>query len=104
MDTQSPRFTLNAQDGQTILTIVVHGLIGIVITLISEVFLKVNYGVSTPIITMALSLVSLTLTQYFNGPSSATLKIQQLEQLVESLQQNSPQNAPKDPEPNPPSA
>jgi hypothetical protein len=86
---QSPRFTLDAQDKQRMLVIVVHGLIGIFLTLISEVFLKMNYGVSTPIITTALSLISLTLTQYLNGPSEATLKIQQLEELVQQLQ---PQN------------
>lgn len=102
MNNQSPRFTFNSQDKQTILTIVVHGLIGIVITLISEVFLKINYGNYAPIATTALSLISLTLTQYLNGPSSSTLKIQQLEELVNSLQKNSPQNIPIDP--NTPSA
>lgn len=92
MNNQSPRFTFNSQDKQTILAIVIHGAIGIIITLISEVFLKFNYGNATPIITTALSLISLTLTQYFNGPSSSTLKIQQLESIITNLQMSQAAN------------
>jgi hypothetical protein len=97
MNNQSRRFTLNSQDKQTIITVIIHGLIGTIVTLISMVFLHLNYGDATPIITTVLSLISLSLTQYLNGPSAATIKIQQLEELVNSLQKNSPQNAPVDP-------
>lgn len=82
----SPRFTLNYQDKQTIKAIVVHGLIGIIITLITEVFLKIDYGTSTPIITTILSLISLVLTQLFTGPSASSIKITQLEAQIQALQ------------------
>lgn len=107
MNNQSPKGHLNAQDRQLILTIVIHGLIGTLITLIAEVFLKFNYGVNTPLITTAFSLISLILTQLYNGPSASTVRIQYLEQLVASLQPiekepEVPQNASVDP--NTPSA
>lgn len=107
MNNQSPRWHLDDQDRQKIYIIIIHGSTGILITLISEVFLKINYGAWTPFITMGLSLISLTLTQALDGPSASTLKIQQLEQLVASLQPNQkqpevPQNASTDP--NTPSA
>ena len=85
---QSPRFTLDAKDKQTIITIVIHGIIGTILTLISMVFLHINYGNATPLITTILSFISLTLTQYINGPSASSIKIAQLEELVKTLQGN----------------
>ena len=98
MDKNSPRFTLSSQDKQTIVTVVIHGLVGIVLTLIPMVFLHLNYGDFTPLITTALSLISLALTSYLNGPSQATLRIQELEQLVQQLQQPQ-QTQPEVPQP-----
>lgn len=86
MNIQSPRFSLNSNDGNMILAIVIHGLIGIAITVISEVLLKTNYGIYTPYITTGLTLISLVLKQYLDGPSQSSIKIQQLEQLVQQLQ------------------
>ena len=86
----SPRYTLNTQDRQTIIAIIIHGLVGIVLTLISEVFLKMNYGLYTPYVSTALSLISLVATQYLNGPSASTLKIQQLEAQIQALQPSVP--------------
>lgn len=93
MNTQSPRFSLNEKDKQTIISVVIHALIGTVLTLISMVFLHLNYGVYTPLVTSVLSLISLTLREYAAGPSSSTLKIQQLEETIQSLQQNQPQQS-----------
>lgn len=86
MDTQSPRFSLSTQDKQTIVSIVVHGLIGTLLTLISMVFLHINYGAFTPLVTTILSLISLSLTAYLNGPSAASLRIQQLEEIIARMQ------------------
>lgn len=102
MNTQSPRGTLSAEDKKRIRTIVIHGLIGVVLTLISEIFLKLDYGAVTPIITIGLSFISLTLTQYLDGPSASTLKIQQLEELVQTLQQSTPQQNTSPTSPNEP--
>lgn len=87
---QSPRWHLDEKDKQTITTIVIHGVIGTILTLISMVFLHINYGTGTPVITTVLSLISLTLTQYINGPSASSIKIAQLEELVKTLQGNQP--------------
>lgn len=91
---QSPRFTLNAQDKATIKTILIHGLIGTALTLLTGVFMKLNYGVETPIITLALSMLSLFLTQYLNGPSASNIKIQELQQQVQDLLQQTSNNTP----------
>lgn len=82
---QSPRFSLNASDEQVILTIIVHGLVGILLTLISTLFLHWNYGYYTPIVTTALSLISASLTKYVSGPSQSSLTIAQLQQQITVL-------------------
>lgn len=100
----SPRFNFNQQDLQTIYAILLHGLIGIVVTLISEVLIHINYGNYTPIITMGLSWVSLTLTKWLSGPTSDQVKIQQLEEVIANLQGNSSQNTESAKEPQVPLA
>lgn len=95
MNNQSPRWHLDDQDKQKIYTIFIHGAAGILVTLISEVFLKINYGIWTPFITMGLSLASLTLTQYADGPSQSSLRIAELEAQLQaqSALQNQPQES-----------
>ena len=60
----SPRWHLDTNDIKLIEVIVSHGLVGIIVMLISEVFLKINYGVYSPLITLILSTLSATLTQW----------------------------------------
>jgi len=86
MDTQSPRFSLSSQDKQTIATIVIHGLVGTLLTLISMVFVHINYGPSTPLVTTVLSIVSLYLTSVLNGPSASSVRIAQLEETIAKMQ------------------
>lgn len=100
MDTQSPQGTFSKADLQLITNVLVHGLVGILLTLISEVFMKTNYGVYSPIVTMVLSLVSLSLTQFFNGPSAHEITISQLQQQIIDLQ-TSTKNEPAQPSINP---
>ena len=95
MNTQSPRFTLNDEDVSTIVSIIIHGLVGTVLTLISMVFLHINYGFLTPLVTTALTYASAVLTKWVQGPTSSTLLIQQLQGQLQALQgPTTPPNAP----------
>jgi hypothetical protein len=69
----SPRFTLDQNDVKLILVIISHGLVGIIVMLISEVFLHLNYGAYSPLITLALSTISATLTQWSAATPQSSL-------------------------------
>lgn len=83
---QSIRGQLNNQELNTILNIVLHGGAGVGLTLISEVFLKLNYGIYAPYISLVLSVITGALTQYLKGASAKDIQIQSLEQAVKELQ------------------
>lgn len=82
---QSPRFHLNNNDISLIFYILFHGLIGIALTLISEVFTRLDYGSYTAIVSVALAGITSFLRQYVSGPSSSDIEIQQLKDQIKQL-------------------
>jgi FtsH-binding integral membrane protein len=83
---QSTRFSLNSNDWNTILTIVLHGLAGIVLMLITVVFAHINYGLYAAPVSMAFSVITAGLTAYMSGASKKDLEMQALRQTVDNLQ------------------